>query len=295
MKRGMLLALLWLMCACLPCAHAWEAFLVGEGTEVISRPEEGEWLYISPELNITILRRTDDTPRVWYETHVWASEEEPLRTFVTPGSSPGRRLVNPLAFARENQLVLAITDDFFGFRLHYEQIPGILIREGQVLGSRTYSSRGADLWPNLDTLAVYGDGSMKANASDAHTAQEYAQMGARQVFAFGPVLVSDGQINPQVLQNDYYAYHEPRMAMGMIEPYHYLILTVEGRTEDSVGAKLDWLAQKMLSLGCTEALNLDGGGTAALMFMGEVINRSERNMRSVSSLTGFGRSAEVHP
>ena len=295
MKRGVLLCLVGLMCLCASCAQAWEAFLVGEAAEVVSRPEEGRWMYLSPELNIVIQRCTDDTPRVWYETHVQASQALPMRTVVTPGSNPGRRLVNPLSFARENHLVLALTDDFFGFRLRYDHTPGILIREGQVLSTRTYSSRRADLWPNLDTLAVYADGSVKANESDAHTAQEYLDMGARQVFAFGPVLVSDGQINPKVLQSDYYAYHEPRMAMGMIEPYHYLILTVEGRTEKSVGAKLDWLAQKMLELGCVEALNLDGGGTAALMFMGEVINRSERNMRSVGSLIGFGCSEDVQP
>ena len=53
------------------------------------------------------------------------------------------------------------------------------------------------------------------------------------------------------------------------------------------------LAQKMQELGCTEALNLDGGGTAAMMFMGEVLNRSDKKMRSVSTLIGFGKSEQI--
>ena len=49
----------------------------------------------------------------------------------------------------------------------------------------------------------------------------------------------------------------------------------------------------MIELGVVEAVNLDGGGTAALMFMGEVLNRSSRNLRSVNSLIGFGQSAQI--
>lgn len=53
------------------------------------------------------------------------------------------------------------------------------------------------------------------------------------------------------------------------------------------------MAEKMQSLGCVEALNLDGGGTAAMMFMGEVLNRSNKNMRSINSLIVFGKSEKV--
>ena len=134
---------------------------------------------------------------------------------------------------------------------------------------------------------------MKAFISDAHTADEYLAMGARHVLSFGPMLVAQGELVDYVMSPKYYPYHEPRLAIGMIEPYHYMILAVEGREDGSKGAKLDWMAEKMKELGCTEALNLDGGGTAALMFMGEVLNRSDKDMRSVSTLIGFGQSEKV--
>lgn len=261
--------------------------------EIVQDPENGFWSYQTEGLSITIHRREDDTPRVWYEVDVQASEAQPLHTYLSDGKRPGRKLVNPQKLARQNQLVLALTDDFCGYRIQKDQKVGIVIREGLVLGNKTRNSKNRQSWPNLDTLAVFSDGSMKANVSDAYKADEYLAMGATNVFAFGPALILDGEIPEYILDEKYYPYHEPRMAIGMIAPYHYMIVAVEGRDDGSKGARNDWMAHKMKELGCTEALNLDGGGTAALMFMGEVLNRSPRNMRSINSLIGFGQSEAV--
>lgn len=261
--------------------------------EIVQDSEKGHWSYKTDDLTIEINRRKDDTPRVWYEAEIWASEKEPLTSYIAPAKKVATKLVNPRSFAKENKIVLAITDDFCGYRFRNKHTPGIVIRNGEVLGKKTRNSKKNRGWPNLDTLAVMEDGSMKAAICDAYTAEEYLQMGARDVFSFGPVLLSDGIITDYVLDKKYYPYHEPRLAIGMIEPYHYMIVAVEGRDDGSKGAKLDWLAQKMQELGCTEALNLDGGGTAAMMFMGEVLNRSDKKMRSVSTLIGFGKSEQI--
>jgi len=101
-------------------------------------------------------------------------------------------------------------------------------------------------------------------------------------------------------QTDYYVYPDPRCALGMIEPNHYIILTVNGRSGNSVGATMIWLAERMLRLGAKEALNLDGGGTVSLVFMGETVNKGgtadtagNRNVRLVTSIIGFGTSGKV--
>ena len=255
--------------------------------------ENGLWQYVTKSLFIRVTRKQDDTPLTWFETEVRASAQSPLNTYVTEGSTPGRRLVNPLGFARQNHVLLAITDDFSGYRIQKKQKTGVVVRDGVILGETTRKSTGNRGWPNLDTLAVFEDGGMKANLCDAYTAQEYLEQSARSVFAFGPILVADGELGGDIKDEDYYPYREPRMAIGMIEPYHYIILTVVGREDESGGARLPWVAQKMIELGVVEAVNLDGGGTAALMFMGEVLNRSSRNLRSVNSLIGFGQSAQI--
>lgn len=212
----------------------------------------------------------------------------PLTSYLSAGKTPGRRGVNPIDLARDNHVVLGITDDFFGTRRNNNETVGIVIRNGKIISDKTYKANRAR-FPNLEVLAVFNDGSMKAYLSDAHTAQEYLDMGATDVFAFGPILVSDGQPGAHMGDDTYYHYREPRCALGMIAPYHYIILTVKGRVRESKGVYFDWLADKMLEKGAVEALNLDGGGTVALVFMGEILNKTGKTMRDITSIIGFGQ------
>ena len=64
---------------------------------------------------------------------------------------------------------------------------------------------------------------------------------------------------------------------------------MKGRVRESKGVYFDWLADKMLEKGAVEALNLDGGGTVALVFMGEILNKTGKTMRDITSIIGFGQ------
>ena len=50
------------------------------------------------------------------------------------------------------------------------------------------------------------------------------------------------------------------------------------------------MTEKMLEMGAVEAINLDGGATATMIFMGDVINHpagtNTRKLRSMSSMIG---------
>ena len=64
----------------------------------------------------------------------------------------------------------------------------------------------------------------------------------------------------------------PRTAIGW-NAGNYFLVEVDGRQENlSVGMTLDELADYMARLGCEEAMNLDGGGSATLWFDGKVRN-----------------------
>ena len=93
------------------------------------------------------------------------------------------------------------------------------------------------------------------------------------------------------------------MALGMVEPGHYIVLDVTGRTYNkkaaipgvsetstSNGVYLDWVALKMLELGATEAINLDGGWTTSLCFLGESLNMKYGSSRKTKHLLSFGVS-----
>lgn len=60
----------------------------------------------------------------------------------------------------------------------------------------------------------------------------------------------------------------PRTAVGIDEDGAVILLVVDGRNEKSAGVTLRELAAIMKSLGCRDALNLDGGGSSAMYWRG---------------------------
>ncbi len=271
-----------------------DGFLADADAEYIyENTKDGLWVYKSQTLSVIINRYQDTRQKVvWFETDIRCTPDAPLHSYLAQTRNGSITTATPVKLAKDNQVVLAITDDFFGARVSNNARPGVIVRNGEALYDRTFPA-GHTGFPNLDTLAVYQDGSMKALRSDAFTAQQYLDNGATDVYAFGPLLISDGTAMDDLKQKDRDQRREPRCALGMIEPYHYLILTVKGRTSDSDGVYFQWMANQMLQRSVTEALNLDGGGTIGLIFMGKVLNSSGNNMREVSGIIGFGVSEQV--
>ncbi len=260
------------------------------GEYVFQDPADGLWYYISNTLYVNIRRYTDPEEKsVWLETEVRTRGETVLESL---GGEKGAGTQTPVAIARANKAVLAFTDDFFTMREY-----GVAIRGGEI--RRNYIRKSSGSYPRGDTLAVFADGTMRAFDYNEYTAQEYLAMGVHDVLTFGPWLVRGGEINPKLLNGTYMHYREPRCALGMIAPGHYLILTVDGRYDGAKGTYIDWLAARMHEAGVTEAINLDGGGTTALVFMGTQLSRvasakpDGANTRKVSSLLGFGTSSAV--
>ena len=257
--------------------------------------ESGRWLYedAAQGVRIEITRHEDTENRVlWYEADLVCGEDSPLRFLTANEDAPGRGFWYPERLAREKRAVFAINDDQFGHRVYNHDTVGVIVRGGEVLSERTRKS-GSRGWPPLDTAAFFPDGSMRVFESAEHTGEEYVQMGAETVLAYGPWLVRGGEINPALETS--YRTKEPRTAIGMIEPYHYVAVFVEGRIKRSGGVPVQWLAERMAGLGAVEAINLDGGKTSCLLFMGTKISLSNpdgrvRDGRSVSGLIGLGES-----
>ena len=74
----------------------------------------------------------------------------------------------------------------------------------------------------------------------------------------------------------------PRTAIGYISDNHYVLVVADGRTDESEGLSLLKLAEFMEGLGCTQAYNLDGGGSSTMYYDGEVINNPTTNGNTIS-------------
>ena len=274
-----------------------------EDTALTEDPENGRWEYHSADLNIVIEKFSEKVKsgkktkiREYCVADIQASPASPLYPVMsepTKKRPAGYKLVSPELLQEKASPLFAMSDDMYGIRLQKYDYKGIVIRDGQVIADKTRNSARKRAWPNLDAMALFEDGSMKACVCDAYTAEEYLKMGAVQVFSFGPVLISGGEINPEVLNPKYYPYNEPRVALGMIEPWHYVAVVVRGRPKGSyAGVHLDWLAELLKERGCVEALNLDGGQTATLLFNGKIIETGDSGLRSQGSLICFGKIGE---
>ncbi len=64
----------------------------------------------------------------------------------------------------------------------------------------------------------------------------------------------------------------PRTALGWNDRYFFLVVVDGRQTRLSIGMTLTELAQYMKSLGCREAMNLDGGGSSTMWLNNRVVN-----------------------
>ena len=116
------------------------------------------------------------------------------------------------------------------------------------------------------------------------------QWPVREAIAAGPALISEGRIRITVAEEVFFGSRipdvHPRSAVGVTREGDLILLVVDGRQSASRGADLNDLAQILLELGSVEAMNLDGGGSSAMVVDGVRLNRpsgrdSERKVASV--------------
>ena len=260
-----------------------------------SNRDLGRWYYISNDLSIEIVRMYNKRQNItWFEVDIHCTADTLPQAFLARGSrDDGHNYLKPKEIAKQYDAIFAISDDFYGFRWYNKLKQGVIIRNGSIKANESQPANNKK-WPYLEILALFDDGSMRTYESDEHTAQEYLDMGVIDTFAFGPILVHDGVIDQSLYDKSVLRYtdDEPRMALGCVEPYHYIIVTAKGRTNDSEGVTMHWLAERMKALGCKYALNLDGGNTVAIYFMGDVLNKvkNSTSYRDISSMFGFSIS-----
>ena len=302
-----------------------EGFLPeGEPEFVWQDEESGLWLYASQTLRIQIDRRTGKNSKNqalrWFEARIYtkdASERFSLFPYDAEKYTNAYTLETADKIALKNHLVFGINSDYFIYRVGRDKeekkknpnnlIPiGIEIRDKQLFYASPKKA-SSEVYPPLDYLVFYEDGSVQAFANtidgDAKSraaegealAQQWLADGATDCLSFGPVLVENGVISPRASM--YGNTPNPRTAFGYVEPGYYICVMVESRTADSKGESCIWLGEKMAELGCVSAMNLDGGATSTMLFMGRQINKSgnygDITNRKQNELLGIGISDAV--
>ena len=275
-----------------------EGFL-DSGEFVYENPDEGIWRYASATLWVEVRRIIQPKPaRTWYEAEIRCADDgdHPHMIANNPDKLLKSKPQYPYKIARSNRTVIAINNDYAQDRLGWGKKLGTVIRNGTVFGKK-YPKKNSANFPNLDCLAIWPDGDMKAFNSDEMTSEQYLEAGVRDVLAFGPILIRDGELNEAGLKK-YGTTKQPRTAVGMVKKGHYWFMMLEGRVKRSNGDSVRFLAEKMLEKGCTLGFNLDGGQSSCIVFMGHQLclikqGKPHLSSRSTADILGAGESELV--
>ncbi|MGF6355888.1 exopolysaccharide biosynthesis protein [Paenibacillus sp. 4624] len=245
-----------------------------------------DWNYSSDDLKIQIQKMQTGSGSdqiTYYVADVQAKDASSLRTALADNSFGTNITEDTSEIAEANNAIFAINGDYYGFR-----DDGVIIRNGVLYRDS----------PTRDALALFNDGTIRTyNENDISSAELLAE-GVTNTLSFGPILVQKGEITSDFsrvkIDNNFgnrsIQDANPRTAIGMIAPNHYVFVVVDGRQDDSRGMTLAELAQTMKDLGATEAYNLDGGGSSTMYFMGRVVNNPlgrnrERGVSDILYLT----------
>lgn len=130
-----------------------------------------------------------------------------------------------------------------------------------VSGFSAYRENGAVVLDNKGGAKVIGK-----------PAAGWASVTEPVVLAGGPLLILDSKQQSQ-LNVDFNTARHPRTAFGVTADNKMIVVVVDGRSSQSQGLTIGQLSELMAALGCTQALNLDGGGSSTAWVKGEgVVN-----------------------
>lgn len=229
--------------------------------------EETVWTensYKSPNVSITIETKTvgeGASKSVYHVADIYIASMDNFATYTANGEMRYWGTQDVVKMSQASDALIAISGDFLTY-----QSQGFLMRNGEIYQETS----------NLDSVCVlFADGTMETYDEKTYDIQELKDRGAVQVWSFGPVLLDEnGHVREKYKMPTAVSYPNPRSAIGYYEPGHYCFVVVDGRQDGySKGLNMPNLARIFEELGCTAAYNLDGGGSAVMVFNHERFSR----------------------
>lgn len=225
--------------------------------------------YRSPNVSIDLIKgRQYDAD--YYVADIRIKNIESFRHAFANGKFDGS--VRKLArMAEDVNAIVGVTGDYA-----VKFSAGIVVAQGEVVRSKVNNTR--------DLCVLYKDGAMEVLKGKKLTVKALtAEKEVWNTMLFGPNLLdADGM--PLQSTKSQIRGKNPRTAVGCIEPGHYVLVVVDGRTADNKGMTLLELSQLMFDLKCTAAYNLDGGQSAAMWFNGRIVNQPYQNGRQLADM-----------
>ncbi len=160
-------------------------------------------------------------------------------------------------------------------------------QNGELIANGSFFWDGHPLGPTAINGVRYGYMMPNFHPLDLDTLTFVSSTDGKNVISAYPRLVINGVARHTPVEA-YLLPRHPRTAMGWNKDTIFVVVA-DGRTPQSAGMTMQQIADYMKSLGCTEAINLDGGGSSIVVHNGKIVNRpSDGRERPVVTAIVFG-------
>jgi len=183
--------------------------------------------------------------------------------------------------------------------MYHEKIPGngrVIIRfSGKTVREVIYTMPGEDkeIIPVGLTISLPANTDLQIPEPGEKVEMKICDLqDIRHAIEAGPLLLSGGKvaigmeeegwnsehsISTQAARLDYLDMRGPKIAAGINEKGEFMVLTINGRIRESVGATHNDMARILATHGIKEAMGFDPGGSSTLFSNGKTLNISPYN------------------
>ncbi len=186
------------------------------------------------------------------------------------GVAAGDKAVVTSAYAAGEGVLAAINGTFFnmekGYNVHYVRVNDSVVA---VTDENEFGIRATGVFTATgERVDIAGWGPEREDEGFVQS-EATGLMKAEDAIVTGPLLADNGR-DIALDSANFNKNRHPRSLLGITAGGHVLFVTVDGRQSGYAdGMSLFELRELARSLGCTEILNLDGGGSTALYVKGE--------------------------
>lgn len=262
----------------------------------------------------------DEAFQAWYASIDYSDLNIAVKPFLARDTETGREL--PSRQAARAKALVAVNGGYFDVEKRPAETYSLVMHDGHLLrenksvitrgGRRYFAPRSAmgitkdrrfeigwafhaagKLWklPRAAPVVLHPNQSIPNQALAAYRERREWNT-VENAIGGGPRLVKNGKVHITFSEEIFTgsgfqnAANYARTAVGWTRGNRLILLVVDGRQPGhSLGLTLTQLARVLISLGCVEAINLDGGGSSAFVVNGRLLNLpSDGRERATTSI-----------
>ena len=226
---------------------------------------QGDLAYEDPTIKVSIETGREENCDYWI-ADIQLTDPAQLRTASAGGFDSTMAMDGP-KLARRVNAVLAIDGDYFCYTGS-----GYILRQGQLYLNKLNGDRDVLL---VDELGNFHGRHLAEDGSITGSVRGRKIINA---FYFGPILVENGEVCPDVTGQDMAAREKrQRMCIAQVGELHYKAICCAAPARGSAGMTLQQFAEFVARQDVLIAYNLDVGDSTMMIFQNEKINDAKNS------------------